>query len=306
MKVGAIIGLGLGVLATVLVGRYYFLRTVDKSLSVFGLLNSYVFAGIAPDVRRNLHFIFQEQEVNDLQQVVLLIANDGERAISGVIEPLSAQFPLKIEILDASILHRNPEALKVTINQKSNAMGRVLEFNFPLLNKGEFFVAKLLLSGSIAMKDLPFTILADDLPRNLSIKPLPAASLRDSGYKVEWGSAVAGCIILLFPAWLLYMLHLLWIKQPELFPYPWGTYIISWPSILVMIPGAILLIIFGLLGIGIAASAFFNGEFPPSRGAKFPLPKELRNLVFPYRLSLHERFDDEVPPKEPPAQGNDA
>lgn len=295
---GAILGLALGIVATVLVSRYYFLRSVDKSLSVFGLLNSYVFAGIAPDVRRNLHFIFQEQEVNDLQQVVLLVANDGERAISNVIEPLSVQLPKNIEVLDASILHRHPEALKATISHTSGVLGQLLELSFPLLNKGEFFVVKLLLSGSVAMRDLPFTILADDLPRSLKVKQLPPASLRDSGYKVQWGLAAAGCIVLLFPIWIVYMLHLLWTNQPGLFPYPWAAYVFSWPSLLLVVPAAILLVFFGVIGTTMAISAFFDGEFPPSRGPKFPLPKELRSIAFPYRLSLHDSFDEDAPNKE--------
>lgn len=298
----AILGLVLGIVATVLVSRYYFLRSVDKSLSVFGLLNSYVFAGIAPDVRQNLHFIFQEKEVSDLQQVILLVANDGERAISNFIEPLSVQLPPDIEVLDASILHRSPEALKATINQKAT---NTLEFAFPLLNKGEFFVAKLLLSGRVAMRDLPFRLLADDLPRSLNVKHLPQASLRDSGYKIEWGLAGVGCIVLLFPIWILYLLHVLWLKQPEMFPYPWESYVFSWTSLLTLAPAVLLLLFFGLLGTAMTLSAFFDGEFPPSRGPKFPLPKELRSAAFPYRFSLHESFDESLLIKEPSAAPKD-
>lgn len=233
---GAIVGLVLGIIATVLVSRYYFLRSVDKSLSVFGLLNSYVFAGIAPDVRRNLHFIFQEQEVNELQQVVLLIANDGERAISNVIEPLAVQLPQGVEVLDASILHRSPDALKATINQKAGSSGQIIEFAFPLLNKSEFFVVKLLLSGTVAMRDLPFRVLADDLPRSLKVKHLPPASLRDSRYKIDWTLVGVGCVLLLFPIWIAYLLHVVWLKQPELFPYPWGPYAFSWSSLSLLVP----------------------------------------------------------------------
>ncbi len=290
----AIIGLVLGILATVLASRYYFLRSVDKSLSVFGLLNSYVFAGIAPDVRHNLHFIFQEQEVKDLQQVVLLVANDGERAISNVIEPLSVQLPAQIEVLDASVLHRNPDTLKATINHTAG----LLEFSFPLLNKGEFFIVKMLLSGSVAMRDLTFSILADDLPRSLKVKQLPPASLRDSGYKVEWSLAAAGCVVLFFCVWVVYLLRSLWVKQPDRFPFPWGSYVFSWPSILLVGPAVPFLLLLGFISIAMITSAFFDGEFPPSRGPKFPLPKELRSIVFPYRFSLRESFIEDAPTKE--------
>lgn len=303
---GAIIGLVLGIVATVLVSRYYFLRTVDKRLSVFGLLNSYVFAGIAPDVRRNLHFIFQDQEVTDLQQVVLLVANDGERAISNIIEPLSVHLPSGIDVLDVSILHRNPDVLKAAISQRTSSSGQIVDFSFPLLNKGEFFVVKLLLSGSVAMRDMAFRILADDLPRSIKVRHLPPASLRDKKYEIEWPLVGIGCAILLFPLWVVYMLHLLWTKQPELFPYPWEQFVISWQSGLLVLPGIILLLFYGFLGAAIALSAFFDGEFPPKRSPKFPIPKELRNIAFPYRFSLHESFDESILIKEPAPQKSDA
>ena len=290
----AVIGLALGIVATVLVSRYYFLRSVDKSLSVFGLLNANVFAGIARDMRKNLHFIFQDKEVEDLQQVVLLIANDGERAISNVIEPLSIQLPNGVDVLDASVLHRHPESLKASITHKASTAGAALDFIFPLLNKGEFFVVKLLLSGNVSVRDIPFTILADDLPRSLKVKRAPPASLQDSGYKVQWELVVVSLVILVFPLWALYMLHLLWKKQPELFPYPWESFVVSMPSLLLTIPGALLLGFLLLLGIGMLGAAFFNGQFPPNRRPRFPLPKEIRNMGFPYRM-----------PPLPPSFGED-
>lgn len=292
----AIVGLALGIVATVLVSRYYFLRSVDKSLSVFGLLNANVFAGIAPDVRRNLHFIFEGKDVNDLQQVVLLVANDGERAISNVMEPLSVQLPQGVDVLDASLLHRHPDNLKASIKQKDGPAGQVLDFVFPLLNKGEFFVAKLLLSGTVSFRDLPFTILADDLPRSFNIKHVPPASLQDAGYEVEWGLALASLVVLVFPLWALYMLHLLWTKRPELFPYPWDSFSVSLSSILLVVPGALILGFFLVLGVGMLGAAFFNGEFPPRRGPRFPLPKELRNMGFPYRMpQFPSSFDEDDP-----------
>jgi len=106
------LGVLVGALATILASRYYFLRSVNKSLGVYGLLDSLVFAGIEPEMRKQLHFQFREKDVQELQQLVFLVANDGERAISGVIEPLTLTIPPGTELLDASILHRQPEALQ--------------------------------------------------------------------------------------------------------------------------------------------------------------------------------------------------
>ena len=302
----AAIGLVLGVIATVLVSRYYFLRSVDKNLSVFSLLDANVFAGIARDVRSNLHFMFQNKEVQDLQQVVLLIANDGERAISNVMEPLSVQLPQGIDVLDASLLHRHPDNLKASIRQKDTPAGPALDFVFPLLNKGEFFVAKLLISGSVSIRELPFTMLADDLPRSVKVKRVPPASLQDSGYKIEWGLALGSLVVLIFPIWALYMLHLLWTKQPGLFPYPWDSYSFTFTSLLIIFPGAVILGFFLLIGFAMLGAAFFNGEFPPSRGPRFPLPKEIRSMGFPYRMPpLPDSFDDDGSASKKPAPGAD-
>jgi hypothetical protein len=55
-KVETAIGVILSALATILASRYYFLRSIKKSLGVFRLLNSFVFEGIAPDMCKQLHF----------------------------------------------------------------------------------------------------------------------------------------------------------------------------------------------------------------------------------------------------------
>lgn len=283
----AAIGVILGALATVLASRYYFLRSINKRLGVYRLLNSLAFAGIAPDVRKQLNFRFQDKEVNELQQLVFLVANDGERAISNVIEPLTLIIRPGVEILDASILHRHPEGLEAQIVTAPAAPeGLRISFTFPLLNKGEFFVVKLLLSGRMSVDDLSLSILADDLPRSLRLKELPPWAAEARGYKFEWGLAVAAGVVLLFPAWICHVAYLLHGARRELFPFPWSSFVVSPQSVLLLIPGALLLILFSLLGLAMLGAAIFGGEFPPSRGPRFPLPKELRGAVFPSRMFL--------------------
>lgn len=288
-------GIILGIVATILVSRYYFLRSIDKRLSIYGLLNSFVFAGITPDVRKLLQFRFKDKEVNELQQLVFLVANDGERAISNIIEPLTFVIPSDVEVLDASILHRQPEALQAQIEiETTTASGTRLLLQFPLLNKGEFLIVKLLLSGHISVKDISLSVLADDLPRSLKVQQLPPNSFSDSGYEIEWGLAGIALLILLFPIWVCYWLYLLWNMQPDLFPYPWASYAISAKSLLLIVPGVIFLALFFLTGISMLSAAFFNGEFPPSRRPRFPLPKELRGVVSPYQRYLSAEFDEEI------------
>jgi hypothetical protein len=109
------VGVLIGALVTVFASRYYFRRSVSKRLGFYSLLNSLVFEGIAPDVRDQLQFRFQGREVKELQQVVFLVANDGERAIRDVIELPTILVPADVEILDASIVYRQPEGLKADV-----------------------------------------------------------------------------------------------------------------------------------------------------------------------------------------------
>jgi len=289
--VGTALGVLLGVLATVLVSRYYFLRATKKSLGVYRLLNSLVFAGIAPDVRTQLQFRFRDKEVKDLQQLVLLVANDGEKAISNTIEPLTLRVPPAVEVLDASILHRSPDTLHAQIGTKpQDSAGTEVSFAFPLLNKGEFFVVKLLLSGRMSEKGLSFSVLADDLPRSLRLKELSSWMFEKGAYKFEWGLAVAAGVVLLIPTWICYLGYLLCRVRPNLFPYPWSSFAVSLDSLLVAVPGIVLVILFTVVGLLMLGAAIFGGEFPPSRGPRFPLPRELQGAILNYAM-FRDRTD---------------
>jgi len=57
-----LIGALIGIAATVVVGRYYYRRSLKKSLGVYTLLDSRVFSGIQPDVRAELHFVYRNRE----------------------------------------------------------------------------------------------------------------------------------------------------------------------------------------------------------------------------------------------------
>ena len=280
-----LIGLAVGALATVLVARYYYRRSVNKSVGVYKLLNSFVFEGIAPDVRKQLNFRFKDKDVAELQQVVFLVANDGERAVSNIIEPLTLSIPADVEVLDASVLHRHPSALRLQVEIDTKpADESTLSFPFPILNKGEFFVVKLLLSGRLAVDKHSFRLLADDLPRSIQFKDLPPSAVEDDSYSFEWGLAVFALVVLAIPAWLVYFGYQLYGTRPELFPYPWPSFRFSFESFFLFLPGALILLIFTLLGASMLGAAAFGGQFPPRRGPRFPLPKELRQAVYRHPL----------------------
>jgi len=296
-----LIGALIGIAATVVVGRYYYRRSVRKSLGIYTLLDSRVFSGIHPDVRRELHFSFRNQDVRELQQLTFLVANDGDRAISAVIEPLSLKTP-GVEVLDASILHRHPETLQANVTQAVVADGALLRFEFPLLNRGDFFVVKILLSGSLPRSSQIFQILAEDLPRSIPTKPIPIDALSDSKRHVEWGAAAGGAVVLAVGAWLWYLLYLVYEPRPQWFPYPWASFVPSIRAFIVGMPGALIATFLSIVGLMILAPAPFGGSFPPSAKPRFPLPPDVRKGIGRYWMHdfyivPHEVMEDEEPPE---------
>ncbi|MDD5296196.1 MAG: hypothetical protein PHU46_04725 [Rhodocyclaceae bacterium] len=196
-----LLGIVIGIISTFAVSHYYFRRSVNKRLSVYALMSSRVFSGIDASVRKHLKFLFHEDEISELQQIEFIVANDGERAISNCIQPLRFQLPASIKILDASILHKSPRELEVSMIQgNSEAAGHFLEFDFPLLNKGDFFLVKLLVDGKLPFREMQFQVQADDLPRLIKPEWLPDGATKTSKRKVEWVGVVFGGIFLVSSA----------------------------------------------------------------------------------------------------------
>jgi hypothetical protein len=290
------------VIVTVLVSRYYFQRSTRKCLKAYLLVNSEIFAGIEPEVREQLHFAFRGAEVEVLQQVEFLIANVGERAISGLIEPLRLTFPMGVRILDAVILHKTPESLtaSVTIEPEiPEKRGVIVTINFPLLNKRDYFLVKILLGGLVRTENLECTLLADDLPRSIKFELLPRRALQEKKPKIEWlPLAVAGFLWLIAASmgWGLFLLERV---RPDLYPYPWVSYKFSVAG-LGLWPAAIAVLAFVLLGC-LAVSAGF--EDMVDLGPRFPIPERLRKgsgfSYGPFGSDLNVISDvDKLPPPE--------
>jgi hypothetical protein len=186
------------------------------------------------------------------------------------------------------MLYRSPVDLAAKITHSSTANGTKVQLNFPLLNKSEFLVVRLLLSGSIKVSDMKFNILADDIPRSLCPQFLPRDAIRDKKYKVDWSLVVGAVCVLLIPAWICYFAFLLWGYRPGLFPYPWTTFHVSLGSIAFVLLGTFVILLTSGFGAAMLGAAFFNGQFPPKRGPHFSLPKDLQGLSFPYRYLMSD------------------
>lgn len=210
----AIAGVSLlaGIIATVVVSRYYFRRTVSKAITPYVLSHSDVLGDIDAVVRDALKVQYHGVEVTSLTDIQLLIANTGERAIRDEIEPLSLHLPREAEVLDAKVLHVEPagRAVDVAVVGNVNGGSRV-NFLTPLLNRGEFFIVRLFVKGSVAARDLRFTIVAEDLPPQLNLewlfswKTATQEKRRFDPVLLAFGTAV-----LSLPAGLFYLLYVAW------------------------------------------------------------------------------------------------
>jgi hypothetical protein len=122
---------------------YFFKKSVHKRLSTYIQFASPVLAGVDdPEVRKALEITYRGTRVDDLLQLQLVVANEGQRAIRDLIEPLSVTLPKSAKLLEATILHVEPKGREVAIGSAELPDGQTkVEFRFKLLNKGEFFLA---------------------------------------------------------------------------------------------------------------------------------------------------------------------
>lgn len=281
----AIISIAIGVAATIIASRHFYRRSVDKELTPFAQLQSNILSHIDKDVKSDLHIEYKGVNVDSLQQLQFLIANTGERSIRDVIRPLRLEFPEDVEIMDASILYISPKGREVTLATSNPANS--IEFNFPLLNKDEFFIFKLLLKGAPERKALKFSIVADDLPPELEIQRLTYNQIekenRSDNDEFELGLLVAGLALLAVSFFIGILAHYI---QADTFPkiesegFIWLNNI---PFITIAsVTGYILTWIFALIGVMMAAGAIFgNFEFPKSK--RFRLPNELAVAGYGFR-----------------------
>ncbi|MGJ8690480.1 MAG: hypothetical protein ACSHXZ_13285 [Gammaproteobacteria bacterium] len=192
-----IAGLFIGVIATILVSKHYYHRSVSKRLTPFVQMQSNVFPRIDSSLRKRLRIEYEGSEVDNLQQVQFLVANTGEKAISAVIEMLKLQLPRDTEILDATIVHVSPPGRKVTLSIDSEK--NTITFDFSILNQHEYFIFKLMLKGEPELEGMVFSIVAEDLPPTLSIERLTHDLVETESYShnssFETGPFLAGLAI---------------------------------------------------------------------------------------------------------------
>lgn len=277
-----LIGIAVGGLITAVVAHYYFIRGRRKSLTPYFTLASNVFGGVDIEDRRKLRFEYLGTEIPDLHQVEFLIGNDGQLAISNCIEPLTLHLPTDVPLLDASIIFRSPDTLDVKVRQRDlkHESHPMVDFHFPLLNRGDFFVVKLLLGRKVTPRGCRFTILADDLPRELEPTWLPPEAAKRGRVSLEWGVMAFGLGILITGALMGYLLYMLAQHRPEAFPFPWSGLELSVLSVMVVPLSVLISLGFILLGflmlIVLVLDPFMSRRVP------FSIPEEIASRGFRY------------------------
>jgi hypothetical protein len=291
----SIIGLIVGVVATVLVSRYYFRRSFNKSLTPYIQFSSLPLSGIDPTARKAIEIRYHDRVVENLFEIQFLIANSGDKAIRDVIEPLTLAIPRSTILLDASILHVSPDGRHVGL-QISSDQQRV-SFDFKVLNSDEFFIAKLLLDGSPKPKDFSFTIVADELPPRLKPRLLPPDAVASSRErKFEPFALFFGIAMLLVGTAVAQLVWAQWSRLPDwktltVWSFVKALSINNWASFVAAIP-ALALIVGGSL---LAATFFTEGTFPPPK-RKYIVPKKglLLRSHRPFFVHAVDESKDEV------------
>ncbi len=266
-----------GIIATVLVSKYYFRRSVEKSLTSYIQFSSSPLKGIDPAVRKELEVKYQDHAIDNLYEIQFLIANTGDRAIRDVIKPLTLIIPEKCTLLDASVLHVDPQGRTIDIEISNDK--KELRYVFPLLNSGEFFITKLLLNGTPAEEDFRFSIVSDELPPTLAPVPLPYDSIGTSRKReFQYPLLIVGLLITALGLAIVKLIYDVWSSLPSWSELgAWGFFtslgLSGWVLFVSIVPAFVFL----LLGVMITVASFTEGSFPPPK-KKFILPDDKQLL----------------------------
>jgi hypothetical protein len=254
-------------------------------------------------LENSLRFTFNDREVSSLQLLQIVVANEGEHSIRSFIEPPTLELPEGVEVLDASVIHREPKTLLAEVKTKSANGSEEVVFDFALLNKGELFIAKLLLSGRFTHhQPLTLRMQGDDLPRSFNFKIRePVRSERrwwkqDGCFVRTWCS---GGLLVFGLGYTLYFVHSI---RPDFFPYPWHSFSLSLAgtAFLASLPLVLALVVVAGIVLGVVSGELF------SRRPGFRLPKgfggeHFRSYVVrgggPYAYEFMGESEDEAEQK---------
>ncbi|UCN00428.1 hypothetical protein LCX93_00505 [Sulfurimonas sp. SWIR-19] len=187
----------IGVIATYFFAKYYFEKSINKSLTPYIDFTSSILSNIDDDVKKVLDIKYKGMKVDNLTEIQLLVANTGDIAIRDLIHPLEVQLPNSISIIDVVILYIYPEGREVNLKLEENK----IILNFDLLNQKDFFVVKFLFDGKLRVSDFKFKIVVDDLPPIITAKRMPYDLIEEEAKETkkssfDYGEIISGIVLL--------------------------------------------------------------------------------------------------------------
>jgi hypothetical protein len=284
-----VLSAGVGVISTIVVSRYFFRKAIAKNLSAYVQFAAPVFAGMDPDVRRELKVSYRGLSVEDLYEFQVAIVNDGERAIRDCIEPLSLWLPPEVGVLDAVVLRTHPSGRRVDV-EVTEASGVVrIKFPFALLNKDEGFVIKLISRGRLRPRDARFRIVAEDLPPIIVCQPMPKVNSSSNRDAITAGVALFILSLLSFYGVLAFVklkpadVHVLTVLKPIAQP-PYAPLLVAWATACTL--GAVISIFF-------IQTLWRRGRPRWRTGLPSHFWKRHDTAVYPYEMFIDAENDEE-------------
>lgn len=296
---GTLAGILFGGLISYFISRFYYKKTIKvKTLSCYVQYISEFLTDIDEDVKKKLEIDYDGQKVNSIYQVQFIIANTGDFPIRDIIRPLTLKIPNQAEVLDANIIHIEPNGREVSLKTTKNTNENVVEFQFPLLNSSDYFVTKLLVKGEAprpqkikkedASEDdddnflsfntynlFKFNITVDDLPPEILSERLPHdySYYQKEAYDKStlWGGAIFGALAFILG----YVLFCLKELKSDLFLFHFSEFFTNFSFYkFCVIIGWIITLLFSLFAIIIPLIGFsdLTNNKPKT---KFKLPSKL-------------------------------
>ena len=224
----------LWILATVIslaIAHFYY-RLSGKSLSFYLLFDDEPLSRVDPAVRDRLSIAFSYPEAPDnpgelgqknpiaspitnLHHIQVIIFNSGIKAITFNESPI-IEIPSCGTILDASLIYQKPSDLEANIARLPAEEGKDQKVIVAtkMLNKGDLIVIKFLFSEAIDSGKLKLHLLAEDLPRNILIKPIPREATKSRWEAADVAAIVVGAICGLLGAAMVTLASHAWHTDP--------------------------------------------------------------------------------------------
>jgi hypothetical protein len=264
---GTLATLVVGAILTVLVSGHYYRRGMRHHIGIYILSETRVFDFVEADVKKRLTITFNKKSVTDVSSMTFVIVNEGAHPIRDVLAPLTLKLPEPARLLDASIVQVEPAARRVEISPLTDAPGAA--FLWDLLNPKELFIVKVLVDGSVGVRDIRFGITAEHLPPSLVVESAAEIAWGDAR-RVEPAAFGLAVPFLLAGAAMSVLLSAIRDARPEVFTLHNFTDHASVfvAIVLVALSAAVSVII----GLGMLAAGTFGGILPPRRRLPIPAP----------------------------------